>query len=113
MFMEVAIGAIGIGVILMVGFILVSQIRTALPTGQLTQYNNECAGHSPGDATFCNTSTVNCGPTTDNTSQFIYCTNREYTQGTGTVEVTIFAGLALVAVGIIVLAAFALINVFK
>jgi hypothetical protein len=41
MFMEIAIGAIGIGVVLMVGYIVVSQVNSALPTPQVT---NPCLG---------------------------------------------------------------------
>ena len=32
MFMEIAIGAIGIGVVLMVGYLVIAQVRAALPT---------------------------------------------------------------------------------
>ena len=113
MFLEVAIGAIGVGVILMVGFVIVSQIRTSLPASSLTQYQNECQGYYLNDTTYCNTTAVHCGPVADNSFAFVFCTNREYLAGTGVVEVTIFAGLGLVAVGIIVMAAFALINVFR
>ena len=41
------------------------------------------------------------------------CENGAYATGTASVQVTVFAGCALIAVGIIVLAAFGLINVFK
>lgn len=33
MFMQIAIGAIGIGVVLMVGYLVIAQVRAALPTG--------------------------------------------------------------------------------
>ena len=74
MFMQIAIGAIGIGVVLMVGYLVIAQVRAALPTTALD--NNTIAGM---DST----------------------------------QATVFAGFSLVAVGIIVLAAFGLINIFK
>lgn len=73
MFMQIAIGAIGIGIVLMVGYLVVAQVQTALPE----------------------TSEVNVSSELNDTQD------------------TIFAGFGLVAVGIIVLAAFGLINVFK
>lgn len=88
MFMQVAIGAIGIGVVLMVGYIVVSQVRTALPTNLTYQ---EWNGTDMVD--------VDAGAA--------------ISAGTGSTQATVFAGFGLVAVGIIVLAAFGLINVFK
>ena len=73
MFMEIAIGAIGIGVVLMVGYLVIAQVRAALPA------------------------------TTDG----------NVTAGLASTQATIFAGFGLIAVGIIVLAAFGLINIFK
>jgi len=77
MFMQIAIGAIGIGIVLMVGYLVIAQVRAALPT-------------QPTDA---------AGNLT--------------TAGIASTQATVFAGFGLVAVGIIVLAAFGLINVFK
>jgi len=74
MFMQIAIGAIGIGIVLMVGYLVIAQVRVALPTDSL-----------------------------DNTT----------TDGLDATQATVFAGFGLIAVGIIVLAAFGLINVFK
>ena len=74
MFMQIAIGAIGIGIVLMVGYLVVAQVKAALPTEGL-----------------------------DNTT----------TEGLDSTQATVFAGFGLIAVGIIVLAAFGLINVFK
>lgn len=74
MFLQVAVGAIGIGIVLMVGYLVVAQVRAALPTSTL-----------------------------DNTT----------IEGLDSTQATVYAGFGLVAVGIIVLAAFALINVFK
>jgi hypothetical protein len=73
MFMQIAIGAIGIGIVLMVGYLVIAQVAAALPTS--------------ADA---------------NT-----------TAGIASTKATVFAGFGLIAVGIIVLAAFGLINVFK
>ena len=72
--MEIAIGAIGIGIVLMVGYLVIAQVRAALPTDNLD--GNTTAAM---DAT----------------------------------QATVFAGFGLIAVGIIVLAAFGLINIFK
>lgn len=73
MFMQIAIGAIGIGVVLMVGYLVIAQVRAALPTS----------------------------------------TDGNVTAGLAATQSTVFAGFSLIAVGIIVLAAFGLINVFK
>jgi len=74
MFMEIAIGAIGIGIVLMVGYLVIAQVRAALPVDGLS------------NATL---------------------------DGMDSTQATVFAGFGLVAVGIIVLAAFGLINIFK
>jgi hypothetical protein len=74
MFMQIAVGAIGIGVVLMVGYLVVAQVKAALPTAGL---------------------------------------DAATTAGIGNAQVTVYAGFALVAVGIIVLAAFGLISVFR
>jgi hypothetical protein len=74
MFMQIAVGAIGIGVVLMVGYLVVAQVRSALPTASLDTATQE---------------------------------------GINSAQTTIYAGFALVAVGIIVLAAFGLISVFR
>ena len=74
MFMQIAIGAIGIGVVLMVGYLVVAQVRAALPTTGL---------------------------------------NESVVTGMNNTQTTVFAGFALIAVGIIVLAAFGLISIFK
>lgn len=125
MFMEIAVGAIGIGVVLLVGYIVVSQVRTALPSSATVSIQNQCVGLVGTDVssgTTCyNVSTAyygaECGAATDlagsNTSAFVTCPNIGYATGTSSVQAVVFAGFALVAVGIIVLAAFGLISVFK
>ena len=119
MFMQIAIGAIGIGVILMVGYIVISQVKSALPSTALIGVSNPCLGHYLNDTTNCNASSITCGsetcagPIADNTSGTISVVNQGFVAGTAAVQVTVFAGFGLVAVGIIVLAAFGLINVFK
>ena len=79
LFMEIAIAAIGIGVVLMVGYLVIAQVKSAIPT-----------------------------PTLANGSE-----DTEAVEGIASAQTTVFAGFALVAVGIIVLAAFGLINIFK
>ncbi len=78
MFMQIAIGAIGIGVVLMVGYLVIAQVRASLPTDQL-------------DADVA----------------------ANVTAGMNSTQTVVFAGFGLIAVGIIVLAAFGLINIFK
>ena len=112
MFMQIAIGAIGIGIVLMVGYLVIAQVTAALPT-PTAQYVNACQGYLLNDTTYCNTTGVSCGPISDNASATISCDSAEFLSGTSAAKVTIFAGFGLVAVSIIVLAAFGLINVFK
>ena len=78
MFMEIAIGAIGIGVVLMVGYLVISQVRSSLQAS-LTNSTADVATNV----------SIN------------------------TAQTTVFAGFGLIAVGIIVLAAFGLISIFK
>ena len=123
MFMQIAIGAIGIGVILMVGYIVIAQVRSALPSASTIGIQNPCLGRVGLASTTACTNTTGtytapalCGGTNltgFNTTAQIGCPNVGYTTGTAAVQVTVFAGFGLVAVGIIVLAAFGLINVFK
>lgn len=79
MFMDIAIGAIGIGIVLMVGYLVVAQVRNALPTVYLANGSADASVQT----------------------------------GVLSTQTTVFAGFGLVAVGIIVLAAFGLINVFQ
>ena len=101
MFLDIAIAAIGIGVVVMVGYLIVYNVKTALPSPTVTNpcyglpLNGTCTG---GD----NTSTIIADPGFASTSS-----------GIANAQTTVFAGFALVAVGIIVLAAFGLISVFK
>ena len=88
MFMEIAIGAIGIGIVLMVGYIVIAQVKAALPTNLQYQDWN-------GSAIV----TVNA--------------STDIGAGLASTQSTVFAGFGLIAVGIIVLAAFGLINIFK
>ncbi len=98
MFIEIAIGAIGIGVVLMVGYIVIAQVSTALPTPQIA---NDC---------YQLVTNVTCVGE-DNTS--ILIDDPGYVSGITGTQATVFAGFGLIAVGIIVLAAFGLISVFK
>ena len=121
MFMQIAIGAIGIGIVIMIGYLIIAQVRAALPTGNtLMQVPNQCRGYALNDTTYCNVTSYTQsgygsypGPFGDNTSSFISVTNTGVSTGMSATQTTVFAGFALLAVGIIVLAAFGLINVFK
>lgn len=120
MFMEIAIGAIGIGIVLMVGYVIISQVRVALPSSVQMQIVNPCYHINLSDPTYCNASTISdatygtiTGPITDNTSRVITVTNNAVGTGLSAAMITVFAGFSLIAVGIIVLAAFGLINIFK
>lgn len=114
MFMEIAIGAIGIGIVLMVGYLIIAQVYSSVsPANIYATYPNSCYGHLNNDTTYCNTTAVHCGPTTQNTTQYITCANEGLTSGLTSAQTTIFAGFGLVAVGIIVLAAFSLVKVFQ
>lgn len=99
MFMGIAIGAIGIGIVLMVGYIVIAQVGTALPTPQVT---NDCLGQVGIDP--------DCAGL-DNTSTLI--DDASYISGIDSTQTTAFAGFGLIAVGIIILAAFGLIQIFK
>ena len=78
-FMQIAVGAIGIGVVVMVGYLVVSQVQSALPT-----------------PTFANGST-----------------DTDTVDSIAAAKTTVFAGFALIVVGVIVLAAFGLIQIFR
>ena len=96
--MEIAIAAIGIGVVLMVGYLVISQVKSALPTPQV---DNPCYGLNASGACLGS----------DNTSLLI--DDSAVVAGIDNAQTTVFAGFALIAVGIIVLAAFGLISIFK
>ena len=112
MFMQVALGAIGIGVVLMVAYIVISQVRSALPATASIQEVNPCLGQI-GDTTPAGECAVNaandtwtaasvCG--TENLTGFndtglITCENVGYASGTSAVQATVFAGFGLIAVG--------------
>lgn len=103
MFLQIAIGAIGIGIVLMVGYLVIAQVQVGLPAPQVS---NPCYGVVNDNQT----ANATCFGE-DNTSLEI--DDSEFTDAIDSTESTIFSGFGLVAVGIIVLAAFGLINVFK
>ena len=130
MFMQIAIGAIGVAIVLFVGYIIVAQVRTALPSSTTVGYVNQCEGLIGQDLTSGTTCYGNvsgsygntyygssCGTglnlTGYNTTHVVSCANTGYASGTNSAMTTVFAGFGLVAVGIIVLAAFGLIQVFQ
>lgn len=103
MFLDIAIAAIGIGVVVMIGYLIIYNVKEALPTPLIV---NPCYGYA--------LNATECTGYTDNTSTHITDPGFASTaDGITTAQTTIFAGFALVAVGIIVLAAFGLISVFK
>jgi hypothetical protein len=106
------VGIIGVGIALMVGYLVLSQVSNALPAPQ-TAYANSCLGKALNDTTYCNTTAVTCGPITDNTSATVTCDDVAFTTSISSTQTTVFAGFGLLGVGIIVLAAFALIQVFR
>jgi len=113
--MQIAIGAIGIAIVLMVGYLIIAQVKSALATsGAATPsytVTNPCYNMTEIHGTAaCNAS---CYPTFSNTTTTISCTDRNITNAMNRTQTTIYAGFALIAVGIIVLAAFGLINVFQ
>lgn len=113
MFMGIAITAIGIGIVVMIGYLVLGQVRGALPS-ITTTVTNSCRGTWDG-ATPC--TPTNCvesfNTTAINTSATVSCTNSAVGAGQTSVMTTAFAGLGLIAVGIIVLAAFGLIQIFN
>lgn len=127
MFMQIAIGAIGIGIVLMVGYLIIAQVRTALPTGSSTtmQAVNPCYNQDIASTVYCNTGSAgytdpvygyiagNMSALYGNTTRFITISNTNVASGLLSTQTTVFAGFTLIAVGIIVLAAFGLINVFQ
>lgn len=78
MFFQIAIGAVGVGVILMIGYLVVAQVINQMPAG---------------------------GSGVNNLTNITNAMNQS-------MLVTI-AGFGLLGVGVIVLAAFGLINIFK
>jgi hypothetical protein len=96
MFMEIAIGAIGIGIVLMVGYLVVAQVKTALPVPNIA---NPCYGLGTPECAGQNTS--------------VLIPDASVSAGLGSTQTTVFAGFGLIAVGIIILAAFGLVNVFR
>ena len=100
MFMQIAVGAIGIGIVLMVGYLVIAQVRVALPVPQVA---NPCLNE--------NASAVGDCFGLDNSSTLI--NDSGYGDGVDATQATVFAGFGLIAVGIIVLAAFGLINIFQ
>ena len=118
MFLQIAIGAIGIGIVLMVGYLIIAQVKSALvSSGAATPtytVSNPCYNMTADYAAANSTACVNtCSATWVNTSTTVGCTDYNVSQVMNRTQATIFAGFALIAVGVIVLAAFGLINVFQ
>tara|TARA_Y100000310_G_C20038633_1_gene515132 strand:+ start:141 stop:524 length:384 start_codon:yes stop_codon:yes gene_type:complete len=127
MFMQIAIGAIGVGIVVMIGYLIIAQVSSALPAPTTARMTNPCYGNALNETAACNTTTadvctycnssagciVDQGITDNTTAVFSGCTDASFVAGKSSLIVTVGAGLGLVAVGIIVLAAFGLIQVFQ
>jgi hypothetical protein len=114
MFMQIAIGAIGIGIVLMVGYLVIAQVNTGITGGAQVSYTNPCYLQNLNSATYCSNNTAPCyiTPNVNNTAT-VSCIPHDVNVSLANTQTTIFAGFGLLAVGIIVLAAFGLINVFQ
>jgi hypothetical protein len=111
MFVQIAIGAISVGVVVMLGYLIVAYVRQSLPIPTIT--NTSCLGVYNDNATADGTeyqAQANCYGRDNSSSTFEVGGVRA---GLDNSQTVVFAGFALVAVGIIVLAAFGLISVFK
>ena len=115
MYMAIAITGIGIGIVVMVGYLVLGQVRGALPTNTAaTWVPNDVYGTWDGVTPIQPTACVETFNTSAaNTSALLQCTDARIGLGQTSVMTTAFAGLGLIAVGIIVLAAFGLVQVFQ
>ena len=121
MFMEIAVTALGIGLVVIIGFLVLGQVRQALPvSATVTSVPNSCYGQwlaTPCTIDRCINSSTGAAIVGNqsiyNTSTHITCSDINVANGMNSMMTTAFAGLGLVAVGIIVLAAFGLIQVFS
>jgi len=75
-FMQIAIGAIGIGVVIMIAYLVIAQVRDTMPSAEEINDTN-------------------------------------FTNSLESSQATVIAGLGLLGVGVIIVAAFGLINIFK
>jgi len=78
MFFQIAIGAVGVGIVIMIGYLVVAQVINQMPTG---------------------------GSGVNNITNITLAMNQT--------KVVAIAGFGLLGVGVIILAAFGLINIFK
>jgi len=75
-FMQIAIGAIGVGVILIVAFLVIAQVRFIMPSAEAINDSN-------------------------------------FTAGLASTQATVIAGFGLIAIGVLVVGAFGIVNIFK
>jgi hypothetical protein len=114
MFMQIAIGAIGIGIVLMVGYLVLSQVKGNVAVSGLQAYTNPCYNQPLNSATYCSNNTAPCYLNPNiNTTATVTCLDHEVNVSMAATQATAFAGFGLLAVGVIVLAAFGIINVFQ
>lgn len=104
MYIQIAISSIAIGIVLMVGYLIVAQVKNNIPTPQV---ENDCLNTPTDDQS----GHPDCYGADDNTSTYI--DSESFTEGLSGTQSTVFAGLGLVAVSIVVLAAFGIIKVFQ
>jgi len=99
-FMGIALSAIAIGTVVMVGYYLVSKISSSIPTPTII---NPCLGENASVAGACFGADVTSASITDTVA----------TAGIDNAKNTVFSGFSLITVGVIVLAAFGIIAVFS
>ena len=117
MFMQIAVGAVGIGIVLMVGYLIIAQVKSTLVnSGAATQTQggllNPCYNLNVTLTTAACDNSCNLAGW-ENLSTTMSCKDQNITQAMNSTQAVIFSGFALIAVGIIVLAAFGLINIFQ
>jgi len=114
MFMQIAIAAIGIGIVVMVGYLVIANVVTSLSAGAQNTETNPCYGEELNHSNCANGTIPPCyANPADNTTATYTCVDRTVNTSIASTRVVVFAGFSLIVVGVIVLAAFGLISVFK
>lgn len=114
MFMQIAIAAIGIGIVVMVGYLVIANVVTSLASGAVQSYTDPCFGSELNSTNCTNGSNAPCfaNPAVNDTATY-NCMDPVVNASILSTRVIVFSGFALITVGIIILAAFGLISVFK
>jgi hypothetical protein len=119
MFMAIAIGAISVGIVLMVAYLVIANVKTSLVPGGMITETNPCYLHGLHEGAnvsgnWCANSTSPCYLNPQiNTSATCTLLQHDVNVSLASTQTIIFAGFGLLAVGIIVMAAFGLINIFQ